>query len=94
MISIFSVMDSNFIQVIRSPGFASLACVLAYFLLDALLTRSLIRKQRAIPLVGSPSAFVPRFVPNLLFAWKAANILAGGYCKVCVCGKSKIATER
>ncbi|KAK3942829.1 Ent-kaurene oxidase [Diplogelasinospora grovesii] len=52
---------------------------LAYCTVDAILTRKLVRKQGELPLVGSPLAFVPRFILNLLYAWKATELAEQGY---------------
>jgi hypothetical protein len=54
----------------------------AYCLVDAVSTQRLVSKQSHRPLVGTPVTLVPRFLPNLLFARKAAEILKDGYNKV------------
>ena len=47
-----------------------------------IITKRLIRKHYAHPLVGSPSAITPRVILNLIFAGKAAQVLENGYRKV------------
>lgn len=76
-------MDTVIREGIQSPGGVAILCLLAYCLIDSFLARALVRRLPQIPLVGSPSAFTPRFVPNLIFAWKAAEIVEKGYHKVC-----------
>lgn len=57
--------------------------LLAYCVADAISTRHLIRKQAELPLVGSSLSFVPKFILNLLYAWKATELTKQGYEKVC-----------
>ena len=54
----------------------------SYCGLDLLIARSLVRKYCTYPLVSSPSAIAPRFILNLIFAGKAAQVLEEGYRKV------------
>ena len=56
--------------------------IFSYFGVDLILTKSLIRRHCAYPLVGSPSAITPRVILNLIFAGKAAQVLENGYRKV------------
>ena len=65
----------------------SLHCILPLILLfywgvDLVITRGHIRKHCTIPLVGSPSAILPRVILNLIFAGQAASIVEKGYREV------------
>lgn len=55
---------------------------LAYCIADGISTRKLVRKQPEHPLVGSPSTFVPKFILNVVYAWKATDLAQEGYDKV------------
>lgn len=46
------------------------------------MARKSIRKNPDIPFIGSPFTVIPRFLLNLLFAAKAADIVEWGYQKV------------
>ncbi|KAK2604178.1 hypothetical protein N8I77_007129 [Diaporthe amygdali] len=52
---------------------------LAYCLLSAISTWRIVRRQVQYPLVGSPVAIIPKFVLNLLYAWKATALAQQGY---------------
>ncbi|KAI0444323.1 cytochrome P450 [Xylaria telfairii] len=53
---------------------------LTYYIVDAISTKRLVEQLYQLPLVGSHS-LTPKFIPNLAFTWKAADILAEGYHK-------------
>ncbi|OTB17447.1 hypothetical protein K445DRAFT_310865 [Daldinia sp. EC12] len=52
-----------------------------YCIYDAWMSRKLIRKNPDIPFIGSPFTVTPRFVLNLLYAAKGADIAKWGYQK-------------
>ncbi|KAI1345530.1 cytochrome P450 [Xylaria sp. FL0043] len=78
-------MDSLYTAVTRLSGqielffYALLSVFFVYGVLDAFATKSLVRKQVTHPFVGAPISFVPKFILNLLYAWKATNLAQRGY---------------
>ncbi|OTB18373.1 hypothetical protein K445DRAFT_55649 [Daldinia sp. EC12] len=64
--------------VLGNLCYVLLVIFLIYCVVDAALTKRL-TKQIQYPLVGSPLAFVPRFILNLLYAWKAVELANEGY---------------
>ncbi|RYP09459.1 hypothetical protein DL764_001284 [Monosporascus ibericus] len=70
---------SPFYEVFNDLCYTLLLFFLAYCIIDAISTRQHIRKQADHPLVGSPLAFVPKFILNLLYAWKATELAKQGY---------------
>ncbi|KAF3062408.1 Ent-kaurene oxidase [Daldinia childiae] len=54
---------------------------LVYCVYDGWMARKSIRKNPDIPFIGSPFTAIPRFLLNLLFASKAADIVEWGYQK-------------
>ncbi|KAI1465431.1 putative cytochrome P450 [Daldinia caldariorum] len=52
-----------------------------YGIYDGWMTRKTIKKNRDIPFIGSSSTLIPRFILNLLFAAKGADIIERGYRK-------------
>lgn len=55
---------------------------LAYTFLDAWSTRRLVGQQSEYPLIGAPFSAVPKFILNLLYAWKATELCQEGFEKV------------
>ncbi|MCJ1351569.1 MAG: hypothetical protein MMC33_001553 [Icmadophila ericetorum] len=55
--------------------------LLCYYASDLLITKKLIQKLHEHPLVGSPSALVPRVILNLIFAGSAVKVIEQGYRK-------------
>ena len=67
---------------IVSPYFFLPLVLLSYCGVDLIITKSLVRKNSAYPLLGSPLITFPRVLLNLGFAGKAAQVLENGYKKV------------
>src|SRR5690349_11181086 len=74
-LSIMSLV--GFYDILNYLGFV----VVAYCILDAINTRHALRKHPSHPLVGSPSTLVPKFLLNLVYAWKSTDLAKEGYDK-------------
>ncbi|KUI56676.1 Ent-kaurene oxidase [Cytospora mali] len=79
-------MDLLLIASISFPGAVKYLCYvlpltfLAYCIADAISTRQLVRKQSEHSLVGSPFGFFwPKFILNVVYAWKATKLAEEGY---------------
>lgn len=70
-------------DVFRYSCYFSLLAFLLYCLAEAISTRRLVKSQAEYPLVGTRVTFVPRFLLNLLYAWKGTDLAKEGYEKVC-----------
>ncbi|KAI1183937.1 cytochrome P450 [Nemania serpens] len=66
-------------DVLRYSCYFSLFAFLFYCLAEAIATRRLAKSQAEYPLVGSRLTFVPRFMLNLLYAWKGTDLAQEGY---------------
>ncbi|KAI0903464.1 cytochrome P450 [Ustulina deusta] len=74
MLSFFELFSSSSLYFL-------VTCALTYCVVDTLRAHAVIRKQANIPVAGGLSIPTPRFFTNLLFAWRAADILERGYRK-------------
>lgn len=79
---LLSISTTLFPGVYNSLFYVLTFLFLAYCIADAISTRQLVRKQAEYPLVGSPFTFVPKFILNLVYAWKATDLAQEGYEKV------------
>ncbi|KAI0118644.1 cytochrome P450 [Nemania sp. FL0031] len=60
---------------------ALLSSVFAYLIIDAFMARRAVQAKANYPLVGSPVSFMPLFVHNLLYLFRAAVNARDGYTK-------------
>ncbi|KAI0883799.1 cytochrome P450 [Annulohypoxylon maeteangense] len=78
-------MDFHFFNEAPSRGavenlcYVSVFLFLAYCVVDAVSARQLVRKHAEYPLVGKPFPYAPKFIHNLLYAWKATELSQEGY---------------
>ena len=69
-------------DLLGSLWYIPISLLLVYGVVDAFSTRNLVKRQAQYPLIGTPFTFVPKFILNLFYAWKATALAGEGYEKV------------
>lgn len=69
-------------------GVLLLSSILAYLIIDSLLAQRIAQANSKCPLVGSPVGFMPLFVHNVLYLFRAATHAQTGYKMVSSLGTS------